>query len=200
MTKHPTQKSANAGNNRPSSAFGFSLLELIITIVILGFSSLVLIPFFNAITRSPDPMIRQRAISLGQGLMDEILAKKWDENTPLGGGAIATSESTRGLAIPASAIGAEGGETRIDYDDVDDYHNLTETNDFRDQNNTLFILNGYGRTAKIEYIASNATPITTTAPTGALTAASATDSKRIVVTVTAPNQEQFSFVSVVCNF
>ena len=202
MPTYPEQKQRVKGRNHilPSSA-GFSLIELIITIVILGFSSLILIPFINSITHSPDPMLRQRAISLGQALMDEIIAKKWDENTPVGGGPIGpTTESARGLAVAASAIGAEGGEARIDYDDVDDYDSLAETNNFRDQNDVLFTLNGYSRTATVRYIASSSNPISAGSPAGTITAVSATDSKRIAVTVTSPSQEQFSFVAVACNF
>ena len=65
---------------------GFTLIEIIMTILILGMVSLILIPYFGAITSSPSPVIRQRAISLAQSMMDEILAKRWDENTPVGGG------------------------------------------------------------------------------------------------------------------
>jgi len=70
---------------------GFTLIEIVITIVILGAVAGILVPFFNAIVHSPDPEIRERAISLGQAMMDEIMAKRWDENTPMGGGPIITT-------------------------------------------------------------------------------------------------------------
>ena len=76
---------------RPAANQGFTLIEIIITIVILGAVAGILVPFFNAITHSPDPVIRERAISLGQAMMDEIMAKKWDANTPMGGGPICTT-------------------------------------------------------------------------------------------------------------
>ena len=62
---------------------GFTLIELILTIVILGFAALILIPLVESIIHSPDPMIRQKAVSFGQALMDEVISKRWDENTPI---------------------------------------------------------------------------------------------------------------------
>ena len=189
---------------------GFTLLELIMTMIILGLSSLILVPFFQSISHNPDPMLRQRAISLGQSLMDEILAKKWDENTPNGGGPICTTErgtsrtSIINCVNQAGNIGLDAGEAvsnRGNWDDVDDYNNFpTETDTFKDQENNTFNLNGYSRAVSVRYIPSNSDPITATSPTGSTSQASATDTKRIVVTVTSPLAETFSFVMVSCNF
>ena len=121
---------------------GFTLIEIIMTIVILGFTALILVPYFGAIISSPDPLIREKSISLGQALMDEILSKKWDANTPNGGGPICSSESVNSTARAsiqstcdygtptqpiASAIGLEAGDhdgtpdasERMNWDDVD---------------------------------------------------------------------------------
>ena len=183
----------------PLSPDGFSLLELVMTIVILSFLALILLPLFRSVTAGGDPVIRARGVALGQALMDEIINKKWDEATPMGGGPLNTTESSRGSAA-AGAIGPEPGETRPDYDDVDDYDGLFEQNSFRDQNNTAFTLNGYSRRAQVTYIPSNTTVITATSPAGTRTAATATDTKRVVVTVTMPNNESFSLVSLKCNY
>ena len=101
----------------------------------------------------------------------------------------------------ASTIGSDGGESRISFDDVDDYDTLYENDTFMDQNDVSFTLNGYIRTATVRYIPSNTTSINANFPVGTITggAANATDSKRIVVTVTSPSQEQFFLVTVVCN-
>lgn len=194
-------------NCRPA---GFTLLELIMTIVILSLSSLILVPFFQSISHSPDPMMRQRAIALGQSMMDEILAKKWDENTPNGGGPICTTESNASrtsiadCANQAGNIGLDSGETttnRGNWDDVDDYNDfLTETDTFKDQENNTFNLTGYSRAVSVRYIPSNSDPITATTPVGSTSQVSATDTKKIVVTVTLPLTETFSFVAVSCNF
>lgn len=197
---------------RPAGDQGFTLIEIIITIVILGGVSLMLLPFFNAVTHGPDPVIRERAISLGQAMMDEIMAKKWDANTPMGGGPICTTgESGTGrgngtytLTCPdtsaenknaSSSLGPDGTETRIDYDDVDDYNGLNETDTFTDQDGATTTLTGYRRQVTVRYIASNANPIDQNTPA----AAGTTDTKLVVVTVTSPLGETFYFVAVACN-
>ncbi|MCG2740789.1 MAG: prepilin-type N-terminal cleavage/methylation domain-containing protein [Syntrophaceae bacterium] len=190
---------------------GFTLIEIVITIVILGAVAGILVPFFNAITHSPDPVIRERAISLGQAMMDEIIAKRWDENTPMGGGPICTGESpdltTRpklvdpacGIsATPVASLGPDGAapaETRVDFDDVDDYNGLNEVANFTDQNGIPFVLTGYTRQVAVRYIASNTNPIDQTTAV----AASITDTKLVVVTITSPLGETFNFVAVACN-
>lgn len=189
---------------------GFTLVELVLTIVILGAVSLILIPFVNSIIHSPDPMIRQRAVALGQALMDEIVAKRWDENTPIGAGPICSGESPSKGARPslvdnciapgaraASAIGADTGETgRTLYDDVDDYNAMAEEVDtFHDQQGTAFSLPGYRRHATVRYIAS-ALP---TIDQNTTAAAATTDTKLIIVEVTSPADETFYFVAAVAN-
>ncbi|MCX5863657.1 MAG: type II secretion system protein [Deltaproteobacteria bacterium] len=201
----------------PAANRGFTLIEIVITIVILGAVAGILVPFFNAIVHSPDPVIRERAISLGQAMMDEIMAKRWDENTPMGGGPICTGESPTLVARPklidptcaitatlqpapppAHFIPEEA--TRQDYDDVDDYDGLSEpvAGKFYDQNGNPFTLPlGYTRTVSVRYISSNANPIdqnTTAASPG-----TTTDTKRVVVTITSPLGEVFNFVAVACN-
>ena len=197
---------------RPLSAasHGFTLIELVLTIVILGAVSLILIPFVNSIVHGPDPMVRQRAVALGQALMDEIMAKRWDENTPVGGGPICSGESSSKATRPslvdncgapgartASAIGADAGETdRTLYDDVDDYNTMAEEVDtFHDQRGTAFSLPGYRRKATVRYVASSANPIDQNTPA----APGTTDTKLVVVTVTSPTGEIFYFVAAVTN-
>ena len=177
---------------------GFTLIEIVITIVILGFSATILIPFFSAITNSPDPVLREQAISLGQAMMDEIMAKRWDENSPVGGGPLNTSESARGTTSPAVVLGADAGEDRMTYDDVDDYNNLPIESDgtFADQNGNSFTMTGYTRKVEVRYIVSNSNPINKDTPAAA---AVTTDTKLVVMTVKSPRGETFTFVAVACN-
>jgi len=198
---------------------GFTLIELVLTIVLLGFSAMIMIPFFSAITHSPDPVLREKAIALAQAMMDEITAKKWDEKSPNGGyPPICTSESTGvavrpsldpGCTFPgvgplASAIGldgeAAGANNRMLWDDVDDYNGVSEPfgGFFYDQNGGMIPgdVTGFTRTVVVDYIASNASSIDSSTPVSA----TATDTKRIVVTVTSPLGETCSLVGVSCNF
>lgn len=199
---------------REKTSSGFTLIEIVITIIILGAVAGILVPFFNAITHSPDPEIRERAISLGQAMMDEIMAKRWDENTPMGGLPICTGESPNIVTRPklvdptcgitatpqpvltASFVAEEA--LRQDYDDVDDYDGLNElAGNFHDQNGIAFTLPGYSRTVEVRYIASNAPSIDRN--TLAASAGTTTDTKRVVVTITSPLNETFYFVAVACN-
>ena len=180
------------------AAQGFTLIEIVITIVILGMVAGIMVPFFNAIVRSPDPVIRERAISLAQSMMDEIMAKRWDENTPMGGGPLNTNESARGTvaATPVANLGVDAGENRTTYDDVDDYRSMPpEVDNFTDQNGTAFSLPGYQRQVTVDYIASATNPIDQNTPA----AAGATDTKLVVVIIRSPLGEVFNFVAVACN-
>jgi MSHA pilin protein MshD len=201
-------------------AAGFTLIELVLTIVILGFSAMIILPFFSAVTHSPDPVLREKAMALAQAMMDEITAKKWDAQSPNGGNPpICTSESTGaafrpsldpgctfpGVGPVASGIGLDGGEAagannRMLWDDVDDYNGGSEPvgGFFYDQNGVALPgnLTGFTRNVAVDYIASNASPIDGSTPVSAST----TDTKRIVVTVTSPLGETFALVAVSCNF
>ncbi len=173
------------------------MIELIITIVIISLGAGVLYSYIAAVTRSPEPVVRQTAIMLGRGLMEEIVSKRWDENTPVGGGVICTTETTTGCVSSASPIGAEEG-SRSDWDDVDDYDGLTEQNNFTGQDGCVTTINGASRSVDISYIPSSSTTVTATSPPGSTS--SATDIKRIVVTITTPAGETFQFVTLRSNY
>jgi len=194
---------------------GFTLIELVITIVILGFTLVLLVPFFQAIERSGDPIVRERTAALGQALMDEILSRRWDENTRVGGGPLCSGESGVGrgttsygsplatcpdssaLGLNASGSpGAEGGETRQTYDDVDDYNSMAaETDLFTDQAGVSFTYSGYSRSVSVDYVSSNSSNVDATTSS----AGGTTDTKRVRVTVTNPLAEQIVFVALICN-
>ncbi len=192
---------------------GFTLIELIMTIVLLGFTLTLLIPFFQAIEHSSDPIVRERTVALGQALMDEILSRRWDENTRVGGGPICTGESgtgrgatvygialdcSAGTAPLASVVGDDGTTDRQLYNDIDDYNDMAaESDTFRDQANVSFTYQGYSRSVQVDYVDSSSSSIDKTPSTPA---SSTTDTKRIRVTVTNPLGESFVFVALACNF
>ena len=207
------------GAKKSAANCGFTLIEIVITIVILGAVTGILVPFFNAIVHSPDPEIRERAISLGQAMMDEIMAKKWDQNTPLGGGPICTEESpnltTRPKLIDAcvtkattsTSLGADGQTDRTLYDDVDDYNGWHEKNSFKNptDNTKTFAMPGYELWVSVRYIVSKPDPTTnsidqnTSAAPAGPTATGTSDTKLVIVTIKSPLGETFTFVAVTCN-
>lgn len=113
---------------------GVSLIELIIFIVIISISFTAISLVYISTTRSSaDPLARIKSVELAQSMLEEILLKAYDENTPLGGGCVDmpvqnNTRCTSGINAAVeldSALGAETGENdRTYFDDVDDYHNL----------------------------------------------------------------------------
>lgn len=98
---------------------GFSLIETIVFLVVISVALVSLTAVFNQfVVQSVDPAVRVRALEHGQALMDEILARRFDQNTPTGGvPACGTANA------PACAgINPDGR-----FDDVGDYHGYLDT-------------------------------------------------------------------------
>jgi len=109
-----------------SNQRGFTLIEIIIGIVVLGISIVLLtVLVFPQAQRSAEPLLQQRAAALGQTFLDEISGKSFDENSDRQGGLVRCGEATTTCTAPA-ALGPDG-ESRDTYDDVDDYHQLELT-------------------------------------------------------------------------
>lgn len=103
-----------------SSELGVSLLELLFFIVVVGIASGALFRVYNySVLHSVDPLIQVRALEIAQSKLDEILALKYDANTPSGG-------------IPAcgsTGVGALSCTNAPDanMNDVDDYNGYSDT-------------------------------------------------------------------------
>ena len=95
------------------SVQGATLIELIISIVIIGISVVgVLLAMRMTSGHSADPMIRHQAIAIAEAYMEEIVLQEYAE------------PPAPWAACNAGALGADAGEDRASYDDVDDYHGL----------------------------------------------------------------------------
>lgn len=89
---------------------GFTLLELITTIVILSIAAAAMMSLFGGTVRSSaNPMIQQQAVSVAEAYMEEIMLKAFNDPDGI------------------------GGETRANFDDVLDYDGLNDVG-ARDQN------------------------------------------------------------------
>jgi len=95
---------------------GVTLVELVISIVILSIAMVAVMNSFSvSINQSADPLWRNKSMKLAQLYLDEILAKKYDDSTPLGGLPVEANPD-------CGSLGPDPGEaTRADYNDVDDY-------------------------------------------------------------------------------
>ncbi|MGG5573988.1 type IV pilus modification PilV family protein [Vibrio diazotrophicus] len=101
-----------------SKALGFTLVESIIAMVIMGFAMVTLISFlYPQIERSAAPHYQTRAANLGQSLMSQILSRGFDHNSNFDGGEFRCGEVT-----PCSTtLGRDGETSPAQFNDVDDY-------------------------------------------------------------------------------
>ena len=124
---------------------GFTLIEIILFIVIftLGVVGLLTL-FYNTLGKTSDPVIRDRGIQVAQAVMEEIFSKKWDNNTPNGGGEI---------NFNSSSIGNDGESSIDNYDDIDDYVDTgTEYKKTRTwQSENFGLTSGYDITITVSY-------------------------------------------------
>jgi len=113
---------------------GFTLIELIIGIVVLSFSFSLLITLILPLSeKSAEQLHQVRASELGQSMMNEILARAFDQQSDMTGGLVRCGEN--GSVCTANAdLGSDTAETeRVLYNDVDDYIDF----DFSSETNTL---------------------------------------------------------------
>lgn len=151
---------------------GFSLIELVITIVVLGIALTALSSsLFNAVGKNADPLWQTKATQLSQAYLDEILAMKYQEDSLIEGNTVGT----------CVIGGAETGESdRSDFDDVDDYHGLTETARFLDQTSGLAsTYSGYNISIQVACVDAQGN--------------TSNNSKLIELTVTSPTNESLIF-------
>jgi MSHA pilin protein MshD len=75
----------------------------------------------TGIVNSSTPLWESKALELSQAYLDEIQAMRFDEQTPVGGDDLANA-----LVNCTAAAFIDAGEARATFDDVDDYHDLTD--------------------------------------------------------------------------
>ena len=110
---------SNSKNKKLPSQSGVTLIELIITIVVMGIALAALVSSLSVgIGRSAQPMWEGKALELSQAYLDEILAMAFDDQTPVGGDEV--------LAGQNPCTFSDDGQSRELYDDVDDYHGVSD--------------------------------------------------------------------------
>ena len=97
---------------------GVSLIEMIVFIIVVGIASSALFAVYNySLIHNTDPLIQVRALELAQAKLDEVLALKYDANTPTGG--IPACDTPTGVACNNSPD--------ANVNDVDDFHGTSDT-------------------------------------------------------------------------
>lgn len=182
---------------------GFTLIETVMFIVIVGVAVAgVTIQFSQTVAHSADPLLRQKTIALANGIMDEIVRKRWDENTPIGGGCVVTIAATNVCAVPGAPsvstawsdptptwANDNGGEARAQYDDIDDYDAITAQSPPQDPTGAnITDYAGYTLDITVSYPASNWNNI------------DKADVKQIELSLTNPIGESITYTTYRINF
>lgn len=155
---------------------GVTLIELVVFIVVISLALAALMQAYNfSISQSVDPIVRVRILELAQSKLDEVMARKYDHNTPSGGVPACGS-----VGAPVCAgLGREGVEdcdTPTGLNDVDDFDACTDTP-----------YPNYSRRVDVSF-------------EGTDLGLANTNAKRIAVTVTAPNGEAVNLTAYRANF
>ncbi|MEE4245309.1 MAG: prepilin-type N-terminal cleavage/methylation domain-containing protein [Kangiellaceae bacterium] len=157
---------------------GYTLIELIISIVVFAVAATLLTTvLFPSNINSTNPILQIRAAELGQAYLEEILAKRYDENSTVG----SQQRCNEAGGSSCSVVLGNDGEARANFNDVDDYNGINEA-----ATNAL----GVQRTDYASYNVSISVSYA-----GADLGLAASDAKRIDLVITAPNGSTYSFAA-----
>lgn len=105
---------------------GFTLIELVIGMLVIGIAIVMLTSMlFPQADRAASNLHRVRSAELAHSVMNEIWGKRYDQNTNANGGTPACGSPLGSNC--STSLGPEVGESRNDFNDVDDYNGLNET-------------------------------------------------------------------------
>ncbi|KAB0481137.1 type II secretion system protein [Vibrio chagasii] len=102
---------------------GFTLIESIVVIIVLGIAMVTITSFLTPqVASSADPQYQNRSVALGQSLMNQILARGFDEHSDFDGGIIRCGDAGAVACSAPGELGVDGSEaTPAAFNDVDDY-------------------------------------------------------------------------------
>ena len=107
---------------------GFTLVEMVVFMVVIAVALGALLAVYNqSVTNSVDPIVRIKLLEIAQSQLDEVTARKYDENTPTGGIPACDSAELNAPACVAQAdadLGPDGETGTASFDDVDDFDGL----------------------------------------------------------------------------
>lgn len=175
----PRIRPVSSALQRPS-ARGFTLVELVVTLLLISVAVLgISYALSFAFSRQSDGLWQAKAVALAESYLEEIMARRFDERTPLGG-VPPCSPAT----VPCSSIGPDG-ESRAGYDDVDDYHGLDEQPPRDADGNFRPGYDAYRVQIEVSYLDA--------AAVAALGLDDVTDAKRVLVRVLPPQAGALEF-------
>ncbi len=151
-------------------------------IVVIGIAlSVVMMQFRQNAGHSHEPYVRQRGMAVMNAYMDEIVRKRWNENSPVGGG----------LVTVIAPIGLDSGEVagdRSNYDDIDDYNGISDSPPEDPENSVMPDYDGFSVSVAVIQ------------PGADWNGVPAADVRHITVTVTTPTDENLTIHAYRLNF
>lgn len=137
---------------------GFSLIELIVTIVILSIATYGLLTALNLTNQhSVDPIFEKQALAVAESLMDEVLSQPYTYCDPTDANAQSAQSAiinpVVGCATLVEGMGPEAGQTR--YSAATPFNNVNDYDGFymatiRDlTNTTVAALSTYSATVRV---------------------------------------------------
>lgn len=171
---------------------GFTLIEIIIGLVLSTLAiSLVATAIFPLLTRSVEPIFQIRAAEIAQSMLDDVMSRRYDETTPLGGAPVCSIATAPCTAI--SSLGIDVGEShRGTFDDVDDFHRFCNAdNDIEDVFGSNLSASGFTRGYSFRICVGYDGNYN-----GVINQAAELNAKLITVTVTPPRQASPVVISV----
>lgn len=102
---------------------GVTLIEMVVFIIVLSIGLTAMVAAMNNhLSNSVDPITNIRALECAQAKLDEISARKFDENSPTGG--VPACDSAE-----VGAAACLGIVPDADFDDVGDYNGQVDNSD-----------------------------------------------------------------------
>ena len=129
---------------------GFTLIEMVVLIVVLGVGLTGITLVINqTVTQAPQALVQTRAMELAQTYLDEILQKRFDQQSGQGG--IPRCDSTDNNAVACSNTLGPESESRDWYNDVDDYNGVNDQPPITATGSTVNNYDGYRVQVSVSY-------------------------------------------------
>ncbi len=176
---------------------GFSLIELITGMVVLAIAlSLVTAVLGPLYIKSTDPWHQVRATELGQSMLNDIMTRSFDQQSPRSGSMLRCGETGAPACTVQNADGSwpadpgeQNADNRLRFNDVDDFANFTANGSVLTNilaEDLLDVYRNYQLRVSVSYAATN--------EVGGINLA-ADQVKVITVTVRTPTGSELQFSS-----